>query len=58
MVECVAAPERIRTTMSEPGNAFVEAQSPGIEQVNAAQRALPHQRGDAMKSQHPHKPAY
>lgn len=58
MVGRVAAVECICTIMSEPGNAFVEAQSPGIEQVNAAQRALLNQRGDAMKSPHPHEPAY
>ncbi|WP_164462889.1 MULTISPECIES: hypothetical protein [Burkholderia cepacia complex] len=36
MVERVAAVERIRTIMREPGNASVEVQSPGIAQVNAA----------------------
>lgn len=58
MVERVAAVERIDAIISEPGKAFVEAQSPGIEQVNAAQRGLPHQRGDTIKSPHPHEPAY
>lgn len=58
MVERVAAVECICTIMSESGNASVEVQSPGIAWVIAAQRALLNQRGDAMKSPHPHPSAY
>ncbi|WP_175952328.1 hypothetical protein [Burkholderia sp. BCC0405] len=39
MVECIAAVECLHPIMSEPGNAFVEAQAPGIGRMNAARRA-------------------
>ncbi|MCA8274884.1 hypothetical protein LGN17_20570 [Burkholderia sp. AU30280] len=37
-VERIAVVERLHAIMSEPGNAFVEAQAPGIGRMNAARR--------------------
>ncbi|OXJ08665.1 hypothetical protein CFB39_34535 [Burkholderia sp. AU6039] len=57
--ECVIAVERIRVFTCETGNAFVEAQLPGIGQMNAAWRASLPRRGDHTKQPYRlHEPAY
>ncbi|VWC73309.1 hypothetical protein BCO18175_02183 [Burkholderia contaminans] len=59
MGERVATVECIRAITGEPGNAFVEAQLPGIGQMNAGWRASLPRRGDTTKQPHPlHEPAY
>ncbi|HGL6717789.1 hypothetical protein NTJ56_33325 [Burkholderia contaminans] len=59
MGERVATVERIRAITGEPGNAFVEAQSPGIRQTNAEWNVSLPRRGGITKQPHPlHEPAY
>lgn len=62
-IERVAAAERIDAIMSEPGNAFVQMQSPGIEYRSGEcctgdGNASRSRRGGTMKQPHPHEPAY